>query len=394
MKLTINKPVFKKHGLLALLILNAPAWSMDHAGMDMSSMSGMDMSMPLHDQHLTQAKTSSKKTQAKAKPHREEKPKLVVQKAVPTAKEKPSRDHSDMPMNHDMDMSKTDHGSMNMESTPTKVMDHGAMEMNNAVPAQTMNHHDMSAMPMTMQMGNMQGGAAPADARSSDYSQGRDFGTIHPPMMMGNDPLMSLAVHRLEWGHSKNSTQGAYEIEGWWGDDWNRAVLKAEGKISDQSLADARTELFWRKPLNTFWNTELGVRQDNGYANNRTWLALGINGISPYWIDLDATFYVRDQSQTALILNAEYDWRITQSWVLQPRLEVSFYGKNDFANDLGQGLSEVQSGLRLRYDINHQFAPYVGIDVNRHYGKTADLMTAKGEQTSQTFAVAGVAFWF
>lgn len=368
MKLFINKPIIKKHSLLALLILNAPAWSMDHAAMDMSSMSGM---------HANHTESHSNTEPAKTEHDHAEKPKSVVKKTVPTAIETPSMDHSTMPMNHAM-----------------KEMDHAAIKMDVATPAKTMNHHDMHAMPMNHEMGKMQGGAAPKNARSSDYSQGRDFGPIHPPMMMGNDPLMSLAVNRLEWAHRNNSNQAAYELEGWWGNDWNRAVLKAEGAISNQSLAEARTELLWRKPFTTFWNTELGVRQDSGYANNRTWLALGMNGTSPYWLDVDATFYVRDQRQTALILNAEYDWRITQSWVLQPSLEVSLYGKNDFANDLGQGLSEVQSGLRLRYDINHRLMPYVGVEVSRHYGKTADLMTAKGEQVNQTFAVAGVAFWF
>lgn len=376
------KALFRKNSLLALFISTSPAWGMDHANMNMGSMSGMDMNMPMHEMHPTHTKASSKKTPLKAHRHTAEKPKPVVEKPVvtaPTSQEMPSMDHSTMPTNHNTDMPK---------------MDHGAMQMDHAMPTESMNHHDMSAMPMNHHMGNMQGGKAPADARSSDYSQGRDFGPIHPPMMMGNDPLMSLAVNRFEWAHSGNSNQAAYEIKGWWGDDWNRAVLKAEGKINDQSLADARTELLWRRPLTTFWNTELGVRQDSGSTNNRTWLALGINGISPYWLDLDAAFYVRDQSQTALILNAEYDWRITQSWVLQPRLEVSFYGKNELANNIGQGLSEVQTGLRLRYDINHQFTPYVGVEVNRHYGKTADLMTAKGEQVNETFAVAGVAFWF
>lgn len=377
MKTIINTPMIKKHCLLALLILNAPAWSMDHAATDMGAMPGMNMPMP--EKQQTHAKPNSKKTPVNAKPHIAIKPKSVVKESVPTPQEMPDMDHSTMLINHDMDTPKTDHS---------------AMKMDNTAPTEGMDHHSMSAMPTTMHMGNMQGGAAPADARSSDYSQGRDFGPIHPPMMMGNDRLMSLAVNRLEWAHGGHSNQGAYEIKGWWGDDWNRAVLKAEGKISDQSLADARTELLWRKPLSTFWNTELGVRQDSGYVNNRTWLALGINGTAPYWLDLDATFYVRDQSQTALILNAEYDWRITQSWVLQPRLEVSFYGKNDLANDIGQGLSEVQSGLRLRYDINHQFMPYIGVEVNRHYGKTAYLMTANGEQSNQTFAVAGVSFWF
>ncbi len=343
MKLSIKNLMTKKYSLLALLILNAPAWSVEHEAMDMNSMSAMD-----HAQHQSHAKPSSQKAQAEAKHLHEEKPKAVVKAPV--------RNVIEVPIKH---------------------------------------QHDMSATTMDHQMGNMQGGAAPADARSSDYSQGRDFGPIHPPMMMGNDPLMTLAVNRLEWMHSRNnSNQAAYEIEGWWGNDWNRAVLKAEGRINNQSLKDARTELLWRKPVSTFWNTDLGVRQDSGYANNRTWLALGINGTAPYWLDLDATLYVRDQNQTALILNAEYDWRITQSWVVQPRLEVSFYGKNDLANDLGQGLSEVQSGLRLRYDINHQFMPYIGVEMKRHYGKTADLITIKGEQSNQTFAVAGVAFWF
>ena len=371
MKLIINKLTFKKHSLLALLVFNAPAWSMDHSNMDMSSMSGMDMSMH------TNKEIHTKSSKPKAKHHHAEKPKSVVKETAPHAMEMPNIDHAAMSMNHDMNMSN---------------MDHSTMDMNRAAPMQNMDHHDMSAMPM--RMGSMQGGMAPANARSSDYSQGRDFGPIHPPMMMGNDPLMSLAVNRLELGHNGDNNQGAYEIEGWWGDDWNRAVLKAEGKISNQSLSDARTELLWRKPISTFWNTELGVRQDSGYANNRTWAAFGINGISPYWVSLDATLYIRDQSQTELILTSEYDWRITQRLILQPRVEISLYGKNDLTNDIGEGLSEVQSGLRLRYEISRHFAPYIGIENKRHYGKTADLMKATNEQPNQTLAVVGVALWF
>lgn len=356
MKLFINKPMLKKHSLLALLIVNVPAWSMD-------SMSGM---------HANHMESHGKTKPAQTEHDHAEKQKPVVKKTVAIANETPSMDHSAMHMNQKMDQ--------------------GAMKENNVTPMKTLAHQH--TMPMNHEMGKMQGGAAPANARSSDYSQGRDFGPIHPPMMMGNDPLLSLAVNRLEWVHRNNSNQATYEIEGWWGDDWNRAVLKAEGTINNQSFAEARTELLWRKPFTTFWNTELGVRQDSGDVNNHTWLALGINGTAPYWLDLDATFYVRDQRQTALILNAEYDWRITQSWVLQPSLEMSFYGKNDLANDIGQGLSEVQSGLRLRYDINHRLMPYIGVEVSRHYGKTAKLIMAKGGQPNQTSVVAGVAFWF
>lgn len=372
------KKIPYQYRLLTLLMLNVPAWGMDHAHMDMSMMSGMDMNMPMPTDHPKPAKLLSKKMPVKSTHHHAEKNQIVSKtedvKNLPTAQETPTMDHHTMPPNSDMDMSEMDHGTMQIKQ-PTSI------------------NHDMNTMP-TMQMDHIQHGSAPQNARSSDYSQGRGFSSIHPPMMMGNDPLMSLAVKRLEWQYNAKNPQGAYEIEGWWGDDWNRAVLKSEGKINDQSLTDTRTELLWHRPLSMFWNSELGLRQDNGNPKNRTWLALGINGISPYWLDLAATLYARDQSQTALILNAEYDWRITQSWVLQPRIEMSFYGKNDPSNDIGEGLSEVQSGLRLRYDANHQFAPYLGIESTHSYGKTADFKSIQGERTQQTFVVAGIHFWF
>lgn len=361
---------YKQHisfSFWALLLLNAPAWSMD-----MSGMSNMDMSMPTKKDTYPNTHSTPQ-----AKHHQTKSSKPAAQKAVQTTAE--------------MDMDQMT--SVNHEKHDVYT-DHSAPDMQNMQMPDT-SQHDMHQHHMNdMLMDHVHQSSSPIDARSSDYSQGRDFGPIHPPMMMGNDSLMSLAVKRLEWQHSNDNNQGAYDIEGWWGDDWNRAVLKAEGEISNQSLSDARTELLWRRPLSTFWNTELGVRQDSGYTKNRTWAALGINGIAPYWLNLDATLYVRDQSQTELILIGEYDWRITQRLVLQPRVEMSLYSKKDPSNDIGEGLSQIQSSVRLRYEINRQFAPYLGFENNHAYGKTVDFLNNSNLKSNQSYAVAGVMFWY
>lgn len=335
-------------------MLSLPAFAaetnMDHSGMDMSSMPGMDMNMP-----STKTKASVKK-----KSHPSHISKTSSEKSQP------------------MDMSKMDHGSMNMNdgSMDMSKMDHGSMDMSG------------------MKMGKMQGGLAPADARSPDYSQGRDFGPIPPPEMMGNGMMMSVLFNQLEVTSSHGKTTGGYDIDAWVGSDWNRIALKAEGDTTDSRLTDTRTELLWRKPVDIFWNTELGLRQDSGVGKGRTWLALGLNGISPYWLDLGGTIYIGDENRAALRLEATYDWRITQRLILQPTIETNLYSKDDLERNVGQGFSDLQAGLRLRYEITRQFAPYVGVETLHQYGKTAELVRANNEPTSRTIAVAGVRLWF
>ena len=279
-------------------------------------------------------------------------------------------DHSSMPMSH----GSMDHSGMDMSK--------GSMDMSH------MNHGAMN-------MGSMgKSGKAPLDARSPDYSQGRDFGPIAPPKMMGNGIMSSVLINQLEASSRHGQINSSYDVDAWLGTDWNRLALKAEGEAADSILEEARTELLWRKPVDTFWNTELGVRHDSGKEKRRTWLALGIDGMSPYWIDLGGTLYLANQNRAAVRLEATYDWRITQRVFLQPTVEANLYSKNDAERDIGKGLSDLQAGLRLRYEVRRQFAPYIGVEATRHYGKTADMLRVKGESISNTVAVAGVRIWF
>src|SRR3546814_7108787 len=126
----------------------------------------------------------------------------------------------------------------------------------------------------------------------------------------------------------------------WFGGTYNRAVLKAEGEVAGGKLKEAQTELLWSHAVSTFWDTQLGVRVDHGEGPSREWLAFGVQGLAPYWFDIDATAYVGPSGRTALSLSAEYDLLITQKLVLQPRVEVNFYGKRDEAREIGSGLSD------------------------------------------------------
>jgi copper resistance protein B len=311
--------------------------------------------------------------------------------SLPVLSAEAEMDHSKMQMNGmDMGESSMDMSGMDMSSGS---MDHSGMDMSKG--SMDMSHMKHGAMSMgSMNMGKMQGGKAPPDARSPDYSQGRDFGPIPPPKMMGNGIMGSVLFNQLEVSSSQGKINSGYDVDAWVGTDWNRLALKAEGEAADSKLEDARTELLWRKPVDIFWNTELGVRHDSGKEKRRTWLALGINGISPYWLDLGATAYVANQNRAALRLEATYDWRITQRVILQPTVETNLYSKDDAERDIGKGLSDLQAGLRLRYEVTRQFAPYIGVESTYQYGRTADMLRAKGESTNSAVVVAGVRLWF
>jgi copper resistance protein B len=247
-----------------------------------------------------------------------------------------------------------------------------------------------------MDHGSMQGGSPPPDARDPHaYSDGLTFGPDRQLRMMDEESHFSLMVDRLESVHTSDETTGAYEFMVRYGRDYDRAVLKAEGHVAHNELEEAGTELLWSHAVAAYWDTQLGVRHDSGAGRpDRNWLAFGVQGLAPYWFELDATAYLGEDGRSALRFEAEYELLFTQKFVLQPRLEASFYGKSDEELALGSGLAEGVFGLRLRYEILREFAPYVGVEWAAKFGETADLARAAGEDSSETRWVAGLRFWY
>ena len=286
--------------------------------------------------------------------------------AKTTAETMPEMDHSRM--NHG-GASTDKAGDMSNMNQDSGGMDHGSM--------------------------SMQGGSAPPDARDPHaYAEGYDFGPL-PRMDMGDSHyLHSLMVERLERARTHDDSSTEYDLQAWFGRDYDRAVLKAEGEVDGGKLQDARTELLWGHAVATYWDTQLGVRYDSGAEPSRGWLALGIQGLAPYWFELEATAYIGEQGRTALRFAGEYELLLTQKLILQPRVEADIYGKRDAARDIGSGLSDLVTGLRLRYEIRREFAPYIGVERSGKFGGTADFARADGKQTMETRIVAGLRFWF
>ncbi|MEH6650339.1 MAG: copper resistance protein B [Motiliproteus sp.] len=249
--------------------------------------------------------------------------------------------------------------------------------------------------------GKAQGGEAPADARDPHaYSDG--YTLEKGPYALGGPRQLKLADEYMFWAvvgdrieYDADSETGVFDLQGWYGSTFNRLYIKLEGDIANGRLEESQTDVLWSHAYTPYFDTQLGIRLDQyDEGTDRQWLALGLQGLAPYWFELDATAYIGESGRTAVSLEAEYELLLSQQWVLQPRAELSFYGQDDIENGLGEGFADAALGLRLRYEITRQFAPYVGVEWTSMLGETADIARAADESVRDTHYVVGVRFWF
>ncbi len=253
---------------------------------------------------------------------------------------------------------------------------------------------NMSSM-QGMSMSGMQGGSAPPNARSPNYSDGYTYGPMRGLDMHDNPALGMLRLDQLEYVHSRGGGNGwAIDGQAWYGRNFNKLWLEFEGNGAAGRLEDLRTEALWSHAVSAFWNTQLGVRHDFGVGPGRTWAAFGIQGLAPYWFDTEAEFYVGPGGRTAARIQVEYEILFTQRLILQPELEANWYGQDDPQRGIGSGLADADVGLRLRYEITRQFAPYVGVVWRQQFGRTADFARAHGQPPDDLQFVAGIHLWF
>jgi copper resistance protein B len=217
-----------------------------------------------------------------------------------------------------------------------------------------------------------------------------------PGMDMADQAMLGmLLIDQLEYAHDNHGDSAAFlDAEGWYGEDFNKLWLKTEGNGAHGRLEDLRTEALWSHAVTTYWGTQLGVRQDLGKGPHRTWAALGIQGLAPFWLDTEAELYLGQDGRTAARVQLEYEELMTQRLILQPKVEVSLYGKADPRRGIGSGLADSELGVRLRYDIKREFGPYIGAVWRERYGRSATFARTRGERVGELQLAAGVHFWF
>ena len=186
-----------------------------------------------------------------------------------------------------------------------------------------------------------------------------------------------------------------WDAQGWYGGDIDKLWIKTEGEGSfGEETEEAEVQALWSHAITPWFDVQAGLRYDFRPDPERGHLVLGLQGLVPYLFEADAAAFVSDEGDVSARLEAEYDLLVTQRLVLQPRAEVNFAVQEVRELGIGSGFTEVELGLRLRYEFAREFAPYIGVSWERKLGETADFARDEDEDVDSLFFVAGVRIWF
>ena len=224
---------------------------------------------------------------------------------------------------------------------------------------------------------------------------------LPPPIedsMLHSLALFDLLEYRA---NSTGSDSLAWDFVGWFGGDYNRLWLKSEGSLDlsagNRGVGDL--QLLYGRLIAPFWDLQIGVRAKQNLGsgfdgNTRTYAVIGLQGLAPGNFDIEPAIYISDRGEVSAELTVSADLYLTQRLVLQPRFqgEVSLQGDDRFGTC--SGVTETDLGLRLRYEIAREFAPYIGVSWLKQYDETARISRRERETTDSVAFVFGVRLWW
>jgi copper resistance protein B len=283
--------------------------------------------------------------------------------------------------------------------------------------------HRMPAAQPDPHAGHVMAGPTPPDVRTSTDDAGRAPQTPPPPeafsgpahaadTIFGADAMAAsraalvaetgamgttaVMLERLEAGFGEDDTAFVWDAQGWIGGDIHRFVWKTEGEGDvDGGVEAFEVQALYSRAVLPFWDVQVGVRHDvvDG-GDDTTYLVAGVQGMTAGWWEVDAAAFVSTEGQVTARAEAEWDVRLTQRWILQPRGELELSASDEPALGLTPGFTGVEAGLRLRYEIRREVAPYVGVEWHRALGGAADLARASGHPVEETRLLIGLRAWY
>jgi copper resistance protein B len=334
---------------------------------------------------------------------------------------------------HDMSMMPT--GAAPSEQTdPHAGHDMSTMGQTQPSSAATPTGHDMSTIPMGAapsgqtdphaghDMSGMAGMAMPPDVPTSADNPGRPPQTPPPAGALGGPPHVAdqvfsaeemaaarkhllvehgdvhasaVMIDQLEATSVDGEEGYAWDAQGWYGGDIHRFWWKSEGEGEfGGALEETELQALYSRAFTPYFDFQTGLRQTYRPEGDRTDLVVGVQGLAPSWFEVDAAAFLSNKGELTARAEVEYDQRITQKLILQPRAEVNLAAEDIPELGIGSGLSTLQVGARLRYEIHREFAPYVGVEWTRSFGDTRDFAEARGRSAEDTRLVVGVRAWF
>ena len=222
-----------------------------------------------------------------------------------------------------------------------------------------------------------------------------ELAASHAHMMAEHGASLNFLLIGERFEQSDEDTQ-AWELQGWLGYDRDKLWLKTEGEYDTKAHATEHSEvqLLYSRAIAPYWDLQAGLRRDDAGSSTRTHAVIGLMGLAPYWFELDAAAFISEDGELSTRFEAEYELRFTQKLLLQPRVELNYSFADAPAFAVGEGVSEVVLGLRLRYELRREFAPYLGVEWSRSFAGTATLLRATGRDREDTQIVAGLRFWY
>ena len=256
---------------------------------------------------------------------------------------------------------------------------------------------DMQASGTALPAGDAPAPALPTDHYADRFFPPAEIHEAHRAMMreQGGRNFSQIMFNLAEYQIRDGKDGYRWDGEGWFGGDINRLVIKTEGEGTFREGVDgAEVQALYSRAIGPYFNLQAGVRHDFRPSPNRTYATVGFEGLSPYMFEVEGAAFISEKGDLLGRLEGYYDQRITQRLILQPRVELNLSAQDVPENRLGAGLTNAELGLRLRYELVREFAPYIGISYDAKTGRTADFARADGKGATSTSIVAGVHFWF
>jgi copper resistance protein B len=212
----------------------------------------------------------------------------------------------------------------------------------------------------------------------------------------GNDNPLLLMVNfeEFEWRDTADGDALAWRGEVWLGKDRDKALLKTRGETTSDATEEFELQLLYSRAISRYWDLQLGWRGDFQPVEQRDWAVVGVQGLAPGFIETELAAFIGESGRASARARGAYEMLLTNRLMLEPELEINWFGKDDLANGVGSGISTLEAGLRLRYLIRRELAPYIGFAWEKAFGDTRRLIEAEGGKSSDLQVLAGLRFWF
>jgi copper resistance protein B len=235
---------------------------------------------------------------------------------------------------------------------------------------------------------------APAALQSQEVASA-DVPSGMPTHETLEDPFnRAFKIDQLEAFDADEATNVRWDVDMWAGYSLNKLTIRTEGEERDGNTERAELQLLWTRSFARWWDVVAGARADFAPGPDKNWAAFGVQGLAPYRFDVEATAFLSDGGDSAARIEADYDLLITSRLILQPQIELNWYGQTDLSRGQSAGLSSGEAALRLRYEIRREVAPYIGLVHERLWGDNADAVRAAGRDPDDTSLVAGIRLRF